>query len=104
LAPSRNRAAEHCLAAVAGQKSLEYPIEVLDRFQRVAVDEAQSSMASDVGSYCVAIELALQGLEKAAINTNLAAREKVGFFDRLKAKRHNIALPRHGVSTWYDPL
>jgi type IV pilus assembly protein PilM len=69
-----------------------FPIGVVRAFQRIDVDLSQSAVASDPQSYCVAAGLALQGLDRAALETNLAPREKTSILGRLKVrKRMNAA-------------
>jgi type IV pilus assembly protein PilM len=64
-----------------------FPINVLKGFHGIAIEQNLSDVNSNPEHYCVAIGLALQGLERSALTINLAPREKRGILDILNEKR-----------------
>jgi type IV pilus assembly protein PilM len=69
---------------------LGFPIDVFRGFTRLVVEPGQTAVLNDPGAYCVAAGLALQGLQRARININLAPLEKGGILSLLKAKKRSF--------------
>jgi type IV pilus assembly protein PilM len=67
-----------------------FPLEAIRGFRRIAVSQPELPIAKDPSSFAVAVGLALQGLNQAAIDTNLAPREKTGLLGKLTAKKRNF--------------
>jgi type IV pilus assembly protein PilM len=61
------------------------------KYQRIDIEQSQSEVIANSGRFCVAIGLALQGLEQSALKVNLAMLEERGFLDILKSKRNITA-------------
>jgi type IV pilus assembly protein PilM len=67
-----------------------FSIEAIGGFRRISISQPDLPIAKDPGGFAVAVGLALQGLNQAAIDTNLAPREKTGLLGKLTAKKRNF--------------
>jgi type IV pilus assembly protein PilM len=64
-----------------------FPIDVVHGFTQFDIDAKAGGVLSHPDDWCVALGLALQGLDKGVLNANLLPREKTGLLNRLKLRK-----------------
>ena len=75
-----------------------FPIDVVHGFTQIDVDAKAGGALSHPDDWCVALGLALQGLDKGVLNANLLPRKKTGLLNRLKLRKR--ARQTLGASMW----
>src|SRR5262249_4541613 len=64
-----------------------FPIAIVRGFAKIDVDGGATKVLRRPDDFCVAIGVALQGLDRARLNTNLLPPEKSGVLGRLKIRK-----------------